>query len=83
MAVLESSLNKSAMARKFPGDVMYSLTLYEGMDINHSFYTQGITKMKTCVQVCAFDYQTGAFIKTSAEELMVEIGIPMTLGSID
>ena len=62
---------------------MYGPSLYKGLDINHPYYTQGITKMLTCVQECAIGSQTGSLIKTSAEELMLEIGIPMTLGSVD
>ena len=80
---LESSLDKSAMARKFPRVVLYGPALYEGLGINHPYYTQGITKMLTCVQECAIGSQTGALIKTSVEDLMLEMRVPMTLGTVD
>ena len=42
---LESSLNKSVMARKFPRGVLYGPNLYEGLNIKHTYYNQGITKL--------------------------------------
>ena len=39
---LECSLSKSAMARKFPQGVLYGPDLYEGLNIRHPYYNQGI-----------------------------------------
>ena len=41
---LKATLNKSAMATNFPRDVLYGPDLYEGMDIQHPYYQQGIQK---------------------------------------
>ena len=71
------------MARKFPKSVLYDPALYLGLDINHPYYTQSITKMLTCVQECAIASQTGDLIKTSAEDFMLEIRVPMTIVTVD
>ena len=39
--------------------------------------------MLTCVQECAIASQTGDLIKTSAEDFMFEIRVPMTIGTVD
>ena len=64
---LECSLNKSAMVRKFPRGILYGPELYEGLNIKHPYYNQGITKLMACVQECVISSQTGSFIQTSAE----------------
>ena len=47
---LESLLNKSAMAKKIPRGVLFGPDLYEGLNIKHPYYNQGITKLIACVQ---------------------------------
>ena len=64
---LENSLVKSAMARKFPPGVLYGPDLYEGLNIKHPYYSQGIIQLMACVQVCAIGSQTGQFIQHLAE----------------
>ena len=80
---LERSLNKSAMARKFPRGVLYGPELYEGLNIKHPYYSQGITKLMACVQECAIKSQQGALLQHSAEDFMLELGYPMTLGTFN
>ena len=80
---LECSPNKSAMARKFPRGVLYRPDLYEGLNIKHPYYNQGIIKLMACVQECAISSQTGSFIQHSAEDFMLELGYPMTLGTFN
>ena len=67
---LEYSLNKSVMARKFPQGVLYRPDLYEGLNIRHPYYNQGITKLIACIQECAINSQTGSFIQHSAEDFL-------------
>ena len=69
------------MARKFPRRVLYEQDLYEGLNIKHPYYNQGITKLIAYVQECAISSQTGSFIQTSAEDLILELGYPVTLGT--
>ena len=73
---LKATLNKSAMATNFPRDVLYGPDLYEGMDIQHPYYQQGIQKIITCIQESAIGSRTGELIKFNAEEFMLESGIP-------
>ena len=80
---LESSLTKNAMARKFPRGVLYGLELYEDLNIKHPYYSQDITKLMACVQECAISSQTGLIIQTSAEDLILELGYPMTLSTLN
>ena len=80
---LECSLNKSAMTRKFPRGFLYWPDLYEGLNIRHPYYNQGITKLMACVQECAISSQTGSFLQISAEDFMLELGYPMTLGTFN
>ena len=80
---LENSLNKSAMARKFPRGVLYGPDLCERLNIKHPYYNQGIIKLMACVQECAIAPQTGSLIQTLAEDLMVKLGYSMTLGSLN
>ena len=68
-----------AMAAKFPRKVLYSPDLYEGMNIQHPYYKQGIQKIITCIQGSAIGSQTGKLIKFSAEEFMLKIDITLTL----
>ena len=80
---LECSLNKSAMVRKFPRGVLYGLNLYEGLNIRHPYYNQGIIQLMACVQECAINSQTGSFIRHSAEDFMLDLGYPMTLDTLN
>ena len=79
---LENSLTKSAMARTFPGGVLYGLDLYEGLNIKHPYYSQGIIQLMVCIQECAISSQTGRFIQQSTENLMLKLGYPVTLGNL-
>ena len=36
-----------------------------------------------CIQECAINSQTGIFIRHSAEDLMLDLGYPMTLGTLN
>ena len=56
---LENLLTKSAMARKFPRGVLYGPDLYEGLNIKHPYYSQGITQLMACIQECAILSQNG------------------------
>ena len=80
---LKNSLTKSAMARKFPTGVLYGPDLYEGLNIKQLYYSQGITQLMACIQECAILSQTGRFIQTSAKDLMLELGYPVTLGTLN
>ena len=71
------------MTRKFFRGVLYGLDLYEGLNIKHLYYNQGITKLMACVEECAISSQTGSFIQTSREDFMLELGYPMTLGTLN
>ena len=80
---LQATLNKSAMAAKFPRNVLYGPDLYEGMDIQHPYYQQGIQKIISCIQESAIGSRIGELVKYCAEELMLEIGRPLTLGTVN
>ena len=76
---LKSSLNKSVIEKKVQRGVLYGPDLYKGLNIKHPYYNQGITKLMACVQECDISSQTGSLIKTSAEDLILELGYFMTL----
>ena len=80
---LKATLNKSAMATNFPREVLYGPDLYEGMDIQHPYYQQGIQKIITSIQESAIGSRTRELIKFSAEEFMLESGIPLSLGTVN
>ena len=71
------------MARKFPRGVSYGLDLYEGLNIKHPYYSQGIIQLMACIQEYAISSQTGQFIQQSAESFMLELGYPVTLGNLN
>ena len=71
------------MTNKFSIGVLYGLELFEGLNIKHPYYNQGITKVIACVQECVISSQTGSFIQTLAEDLMLELGYPMTLSTLN
>lgn len=48
---LEGTLNRSAIAAKFLWNVLYRPTLYKGLDIQHHYYKQSTTKMKTYISM--------------------------------
>ena len=81
--VLENSLTKSAMAKIFPRGVLYRPDLYEGLNIKHPYYSQSIIQLMAYIQECDILSQTGRFIQTSAENLMLELGYPVTLGNLN
>ena len=76
-------MTKSAMARKFPRGVLYGPDLYEGLNIKHPYYSQGIIQLMACIQECAISSQTGQFIQQLAERFMLELGYPVTLGDLN
>ena len=71
------------MARKFPRGVLYGSELYEGLNIKHPYYNLGIMKLMTCVQECAISSQIGSLIQILAKYLMLELGYPMTLSTLN
>ena len=71
------------MAAKFSCNVLYGPDLYKGMNIQHPYYKQGIQKIITCVQESFVGSQTEPLIKFVAEEFILEIGMPLTLGTVN
>ena len=71
------------MARKFPRGVLYGPDLYEGLNIKHPYYSQGIIQLMACIQKCAIASQTVQFIQQSTESFMLELGYPVTLGNLN
>ena len=71
------------MARKFPRGFLYGPDLYEGLNIKHPYYSQDITKRMSCILECAISSQTGLFIQALAEDFMLELGYPRTVGTLN
>jgi hypothetical protein len=47
---LENSLQKSGMTSKFPHPVLYGPDLYQGLNIYHPKFWEGIKKISTHIQ---------------------------------
>jgi hypothetical protein len=75
---LKYSLQKSSMTSKFPHPVLYGPDLYQGLNIYHPKFWEGIKKISTHIQESVNQSSTGSLIRLTAEGLKLELGIPMT-----
>jgi hypothetical protein len=70
------------MSSKFPHNVLYGPSLYQGLNIYHPKFWEGIKKISTHIQESVNQSSTGSLIRLTAEGLRLELGIPMTPGTI-
>jgi hypothetical protein len=80
---LKHSLQKSGMSSKFPHNVLYSPSLYQGLNIYNPKFWEGIKKISTHIQESVSQSSTGSLIRLTAEGLRLELGIPKTPGTIN
>ena len=80
---LTVSLQRSGMSSKFPHNVLYGPNLYQGLNIYHPKFWEGIKKLSTHIQESVNQSSTGSLIRVTAEGLRLEIGIPMTPGTVN
>ena len=81
--VLALALKKLLTKNEIPRGILYGPDLYEGLNIKHPYYSQGIIQLMACIQECAISSQTGQFIQQSAESFILELGYPVTLGNLN
>jgi hypothetical protein len=75
---LKYSLQKSSMTSKFPHPVLYGPDLYQGLNIYHPKFWEGIKTNSTHIQESVNQSFTSSLIRLTAEGLRLELGIPMT-----
>ena len=80
---LTVSPQKAGMSATFPRNVLYGPALYQGMNIYHPKIWEGIKKIAAHIQESVNQSSTGALIRITAEGLRLELGIPMTPGTVD
>ena len=80
---LKYSLQKSGMSSNFPHNVLYGPSLYQGLNIKHPKFWEGLKKISTHIQESVNQSSTGSLIRLTAEGLRLELGIPMTPGTIE
>ena len=80
---LTISLQKAGMSAKFPRRLLYGPALYQGMNIYHPKFWEGIQKISTLIQESVNKSSTGSLIRVTAEDLRLELGIPMTPDTVN
>jgi hypothetical protein len=71
------------MSSKFLHNVLYGPALYQGLYIYHSKFWEGIKKISVHIQESVNQSLTGSLIRLTVEGLRLELGVPMTPGTIE
>lgn len=80
---INALLPKAGISSKFPRAVLYGPTSYQGLGLQHPWYTQEITHLATLLTELSNATQTGHLLTTTIEQLYMEIGLDGQLGTHD
>ena len=78
---LQAALRKAGISMNFPRGVLFAPALFQGHQLQHPYFTQGISHITTLLQEYIRNSQTGQLLRLTVECLRLELGILFELSS--
>jgi hypothetical protein len=72
---LNAGLSASGVVQSMPWAIMWGPLRYQGLDIKHLYTTQGVKHLLTLLRHATWPTLTGQLLRTSMEELQLELGV--------
>ena len=76
---IRATCTAAGMVKNFPHTILYGPLVYQGVEVKHPFFLQGIIHIITFLNEVAYNSSTGELLRSNAEFFRVKIRVPFSL----